>query len=273
MACRKFIASSPQKKELRPLPPFHFHAGQLYAAGIRAFPQVALYHVGLGYCAAEGGRIEESVAHHRRAVELVPNSYLHLNDLGYSLEWSTNHAETTDEKCAAEESSTTSNMTAAETRVRSALQKRKKEELIETLIELASTDRAIMRHLEAKFNIEAPVHDVVIATKQAIADATDFDEAQINYNFDYDYEAYASVRKYFKKLVDALQFEEAMELSLELMRQGSYQVEMSDEGVMTEDIEECLHVIINALKKSDLTADQVTEWCDEMTKAVADASK
>ena len=63
----------------------HVNAGQLYAAAVRAHPQVALYHVGLGYCAAEGGRMEESVAHHRRADDLEPNSYLHLNDLGYSL--------------------------------------------------------------------------------------------------------------------------------------------------------------------------------------------
>ena len=27
----------------------------------------------------------ESVVHHRHAVELEPNSFLHLNDLGYSL--------------------------------------------------------------------------------------------------------------------------------------------------------------------------------------------
>jgi Flp pilus assembly protein TadD len=31
------------------------------------------------------GRLEESVTHHRRAVELEPDNYLHLNDLGYSL--------------------------------------------------------------------------------------------------------------------------------------------------------------------------------------------
>ena len=61
------------------------HAGELYAAAVHAHPHVALYHVGLGYCAAEGGRMGESVAHHRRAVELEPHSYLHLNDLGYSL--------------------------------------------------------------------------------------------------------------------------------------------------------------------------------------------
>ena len=63
----------------------HANAGHLYAAAVRAYPQVALYHVGLGYCTAESGRIDECVAHHRRAVELEPDNYLHLNDLGYSL--------------------------------------------------------------------------------------------------------------------------------------------------------------------------------------------
>lgn len=63
----------------------HVNAGQLYGAAARAYPQVALYHVGLGYCVAQSGRMEESVSHHRRAVALEPNNHLHLNDLGYSL--------------------------------------------------------------------------------------------------------------------------------------------------------------------------------------------
>jgi tetratricopeptide (TPR) repeat protein len=61
------------------------NAGNLYAVAARAYPDVALYHVGLGYCVAEMGRMEESVTHHRRAVELEPDNYSHLNDLGYSL--------------------------------------------------------------------------------------------------------------------------------------------------------------------------------------------
>ncbi|MEA1952248.1 MAG: tetratricopeptide repeat protein, partial [Planctomycetota bacterium] len=61
------------------------NAGQLYAAATQAYPEVAPYHIGLGYCVAKSGRMEESVAHHRRAVELDPNNYIHLNDLGYSL--------------------------------------------------------------------------------------------------------------------------------------------------------------------------------------------
>ena len=52
----------------------------------------------------------------------------------------------------------------------------------------------------------------------------------------------------------------------ELKSQGSYQVEMSDEGMMTEDIEECLHVVINAVAKSDLPAADVSAWCAEITR-------
>ena len=52
-----------------------------------------------------------------------------------------------------------------------------------------------------------------------------------------------------------------MELSLELMKQGSYQVEMSDEGLMTQDIEECLRVVLKALKKCDLPPDEIVAWC------------
>ena len=48
-----------------------------------------------------------------------------------------------------------------------------------------------------------------------------------------------------------------MELSLELMRRGSYQVEMSDEGLMTPTIEECLGVVVEALRKCDLPGSDV----------------
>jgi tetratricopeptide (TPR) repeat protein len=61
------------------------NAARLYGAAVHAFPRVAVYHVGLGFCAAQAGRMTESVAHHRHAVELEPENYLHLNDLGYSL--------------------------------------------------------------------------------------------------------------------------------------------------------------------------------------------
>ena len=59
----------------------------------------------------------------------------------------------------------------------------------------------------------------------------------------------------------------ALELSLELMKQGSYQVEMSDEGLMTGDIEECLQVVVTALKKANLPSREIVAWCKAMTKS------
>ena len=58
-----------------------------------------------------------------------------------------------------------------------------------------------------------------------------------------------------------------MELSLELMSRGSYQVEMSDEGLMTEDIEACLRPVIDGLGQSDLPPDSIVQWCDAMSRA------
>ena len=57
-----------------------------------------------------------------------------------------------------------------------------------------------------------------------------------------------------------------MELSLELMKRGSYQVEMSDEGLMTDDIEECLQVVIKALNKCDLPTNDLIAWCTAITE-------
>jgi hypothetical protein len=65
-------------------------------------------------------------------------------------------------------------------------------------------------------------------------------------------------------LIDSGQLRLAMQLALELMKQGSYQVEMSDEGLMTADIEECLSVVHKAVRECDLPEDEVIEWCSAM---------
>lgn len=151
-------------------------------------------------------------------------------------------------------------------RLGSALAKRTKPELVEVIVELARDDRRIMRKLESRFNIEGTIKELIAATRQAIADATEFDERDVNQNFNYDYEAYSVVRRNLGRLVELGYCREAMELSLELMSDGSYQVEMSDEGMMTDDIEECLQVVIKALKKSDLPAKDVLAWSRAMAK-------
>jgi hypothetical protein len=123
-----------------------------------------------------------------------------------------------------------------------------------------------MRRLESPFSVEASPGELVAATGVAISDATDFDERDINRNFSYDYAAYSAVKRNFARLIDLGHLRSAMDLSLELMSQGSYQVEMSDEGLMAEDIKECLQVVIKALKKCDLPVNEVVTWCEGMIK-------
>ena len=152
-------------------------------------------------------------------------------------------------------------------RLRKALSKRKKDELLDALVELAEEDRGVLRRLEKRFDLMPPGEELIAATRQAIADATNFDEREINYNFDYDHRAYEEVKRNFLHLVDLGQWSSLMELALELMRKGSYQVAMSDEGMMTEEIVECLHVAIQAFTEADLPRQEVAAWCADMTFA------
>lgn len=148
--------------------------------------------------------------------------------------------------------------------LRQVLARRKKAELVEVLVELAEADRGILRQLTARFDVATSPDDLVAATCQAIADATDFDEREINRNFDYNSEAYSEVKRNLGRLIGSGQLRRALPLALELMKQGSYQVEMSDEGLMTEDIEDCLNVVLEALRKCDLPAAEVIGWCSAM---------
>jgi len=60
-------------------------AERLFGEAVRAFPDVALYHSGLGYCAGKQGRKAEALAHARKAVELEPDNAVCLGDLGWAL--------------------------------------------------------------------------------------------------------------------------------------------------------------------------------------------
>jgi hypothetical protein len=148
--------------------------------------------------------------------------------------------------------------------LRKALNARSKADLVSVLLELAQADRRVLRQLTVQFDVAAAPKELVAATRQAIADATDFDEREINSNFDYDYEAYNEVKRNLARLIASGNLRESMKLSLELMKQASRQVEMSDEGMMTDDIEDCLSVVLKELKKCDLPANDVIAWCSAM---------
>jgi hypothetical protein len=148
--------------------------------------------------------------------------------------------------------------------LRQALARCKKEELVDVLMELAAADRGVLRQLTGRFDVAAAPAALVAATRQAIDDATAFDERDMNRNFAYDYEAYTEVKRNLGRLIASGQLRQAMQLALELMKKGSYQVEMSDEGLMAEDIEACLKVVLTALPKCELPAAEVIAWCAAM---------
>ena len=148
--------------------------------------------------------------------------------------------------------------------LRQALSRQRKAELVEVLLDLAQADRGVLRQLTARFDVAAVPDELVAATRQAIANATDFDERDINRNFAYDDEACGKVNRNLGRLIGSGQLQPAMRLALELMKQGSYQVEMGDEGLMTQDIEDCLGVVLKALVKCGLPANEVIAWCSAM---------
>ena len=148
--------------------------------------------------------------------------------------------------------------------LRRALLRRKKAELVDALLELAQADRGVRRQLTARFEVAAAADELVAATQQAITDATYFDKRDINRNFAYDYEAYHEVKRNLDRLIAGGELRQALVLALELMKQGSYQVEMSDEGLMAQDIEGCLDVVVQALAKGNLPANEVIAWCSAM---------
>lgn len=150
---------------------------------------------------------------------------------------------------------------------RTALSKQTKAALIDELVELIEDDSRLARRLALRFHVESPPGALVQETRQAIAEATAYDEREMNYNFDYDYAAYQTVEKNFGKMIKAGLLESAMELALELMKSGSEQVEMSDEGLMTGDIEDCLRVVIAAMKSADLPAETQRTWAKNMQRA------
>ncbi len=149
--------------------------------------------------------------------------------------------------------------------IEEALRKRTKADLIGIIMMLAKEHGAVARALEARLCVEKPVDLLVADVSSAIDRATDFDEREINYNFDVDWQAYEDVQNGLQQLVDLECLEDAKSLALKLMKDGSYQVESSDEGLMTDDIEDCLRPVIQAVKAAG--GADVDQWANKMRRA------
>ena len=74
--------------------------------------------------------------------------------------------------------------------------------------------------------------------------------------------AYDAVRRGLSQLIQKEKIEEAKALALKLMQKGSFQVECSNEGLMQEEIENCLRLVISAVAESS----GGSEWALEMLR-------
>ena len=72
------------------------------------------------------------------------------------------------------------------------------------------------------------------------------------------------MKRNFKTLIKDARWNEVCDLALILMKQGSQQAESSHQGLMVNDIEECLNIILNKIKKSTLTWGQIEKWAVKM---------
>lgn len=153
--------------------------------------------------------------------------------------------------------------------------KMSKAELIDTVMRMARNEADIRDQFVNQLDVQIPLPPasktnlkaIVAATREAIAKATWFDPRQMNHNFDIDYRAYESVQRHLKQLVAAKHFEPAVELAIELMDKGSYQIEMSDEGMMLDEVQDSLRPVTMGLSQSGLPEAKVEQWLESICAA------
>lgn len=149
--------------------------------------------------------------------------------------------------------------------IEKALRRQTKADLIALILRMAEEHAVIAQELEDGLDIEKPVGLLLSDVSAAIERATDFDRRMINRNFDVDWQAYADVQKGLSRLVELGQLEDAKSLALQLMQAGSYQVECSDEGLMADEIADCLRPVIEAVEAAG--GSEAAQWAREMSQA------
>ncbi len=145
------------------------------------------------------------------------------------------------------------------------LHKQTKADLVAAILAIAKKHAVVARELEDRLTIDKPVDLLVADVSSAIDRATEFDENMLNHNFDVDWQAYADVQKGLSLLVERGHLAKAKSLALKLMNDGSYQVECSDEGLMTDEVCQCLKPVIQAVKAAG--GHEATKWASEMQQA------
>ena len=144
--------------------------------------------------------------------------------------------------------------------LRATLKRIKKADLVKLTLRIAQEEKASEWMLENELELDKPIDLLVHDVEAAIDIATKVDELRLNYNFDYDWRAYEVIRRGLSQLIQKNAIEQAKTLALKLMDKGSHQMECSDEGLMQEEIECGLRLVISAAVPSA----GAREWALEM---------
>lgn len=149
-------------------------------------------------------------------------------------------------------------------RLTNVLKRMTKAQLVAVLADVIQRWPDVGHHLMIKVDTQQPARELVDDIRASLNKATYVPKHEINHNFSFDYGAYKRVGKGLKKLIDRGLLSEAMELALEVMRQGSYQVEMSDEGLMSDEVVDCVRVVYDALQGETIDVDTRAKWLKQL---------
>lgn len=138
-----------------------------------------------------------------------------------------------------------------------------KEELISFVCEASLRWPALCRHVLMETEQDQPLTGLIGDIQAAIRAATFIPKEKLNRNFDYDVEEYEQVRIGLRKLMRLGHISEAMDLAIELLEAGNSQVEASDEGMMTEEIVECVNVVTEVVDFSG-NATERQAWANRL---------
>ena len=130
---------------------------------------------------------------------------------------------------------------------------------------LDTYDPSVRWSIEAKINEGKPTYLIAHDLRHAIEVATRVDKSKLNSNFSYSWQAYEEAERGFKALVGLGELEVAKVIAIEFMKEASYQVACSDEGLMVEEIEACLKLVIQAV--ADDQPNTHRDWALAMLQA------
>lgn len=147
-------------------------------------------------------------------------------------------------------------------KLRKALARTKKAELIDIMMDLSVYDPSPRWEIEQAVKLEKPMELAVHDTRCAIKIATEVPHEQIGHDFQFSWQAYEAIEFGLRDLIRQGFVEEAMQLAIELMDKGSEQLECSDQGDMLINIEDCLGPVVDAAEHLDAMI--AKSWAQQM---------